>query len=66
MRSKIITNKIKCKSCKDIIESKHRHDYRTCKCGKVSVDGGKDYLRRGFSGTQDANKAYEDLSKMEE
>ena len=43
---KIITNKAQCKLCKDIIESKHRHDYVSCKCGEIAVDGGKDYLRR--------------------
>lgn len=42
----IIVNKIKCKVCGDIIESKTTHDFRTCKCGKVSVDGGKSYLKR--------------------
>lgn len=42
----IIVNKIKCKACGDIIESKTTHDFRTCKCGKVSVDGGKSYLKR--------------------
>lgn len=39
-------NKIKCKLCGDIIESKHRHDFVTCKCGKISVDGGNSYQRR--------------------
>ena len=43
---RIITNKIRCKKCGDIIESKHRHDFVTCKCGAVSVDGGHDYLKR--------------------
>lgn len=43
---RIIVNKIKCKKCGDIIESKSRHDFVTCKCGAVSVDGGHDYLRR--------------------
>ena len=43
---KIITNKIRCKKCGDIIESTHRHDFKFCKCGAVAVDGGKDYLRR--------------------
>jgi hypothetical protein len=33
--------------CGDEIESKYRHDYVSCKCGGISVDGGKDYLRRG-------------------
>jgi hypothetical protein len=37
--------KIRCKHCNDIIQSTHRHDYVTCKCGKVSVDGGSDYLK---------------------
>ena len=45
---KIITNKIQCKHCGDIIESKTVHDYIRCKCGKVSVDGGKEYLKRDF------------------
>ena len=44
----IIKNRAYCLSCDDEIESTHRHDYVTCSCGRVSVDGGKDYLRRGF------------------
>jgi len=43
---KIIRNRAGCKSCLQVIESKHCHDFVTCKCGAVSVDGGKDYLRR--------------------
>ena len=46
---KIIVNKIKCNHCEDIIESTHRHDFKWCKCGKVAVDGGKDYLKRCFT-----------------
>ena len=46
MSRRIVTNKIKCKKCGDIIESTCRHDFKSCKCGVVSVDGGKDYLRR--------------------
>jgi hypothetical protein len=46
MRVRIIRNSIQCKFCDDVIESKHRHDFKTCKCGMVSVDGGHDYLRR--------------------
>ncbi len=38
-------NRAKCKLCSDIIESFHRYDYVTCKCGEISVDGGNDYLR---------------------
>ena len=38
-------NRIQCLLCKDIIESKHRHDFVTCSCGNVSVDGGQDYCK---------------------
>lgn len=55
----IITNKIKCNSCGDIIESCHRHDFKTCRCGRVSVDGGHSYLRRRF---KESSKDYTELS----
>lgn len=42
----IIKNMIKCNICGDIIESKHRHDFVTCRCGAVAADGGTDYLKR--------------------
>lgn len=45
-RKKIIRNMAKCLKCGDVIESTHRHDFVTCSCGIISVDGGKDYLRR--------------------
>lgn len=41
-------NRVRCKHCGDVIESKRRHDFVTCKCGRVYVDGGQDYARRGF------------------
>ena len=33
-------NRIQCLSCKDIIESKYRYNFVSCKCGSCSVDGG--------------------------
>ncbi|MCM1326438.1 MAG: hypothetical protein NC094_03565 [Bacteroidales bacterium] len=45
---KIVRNMIKCNLCGDVIESINRHDFVSCKCGCCSVDGGTDYLRRGF------------------
>lgn len=42
----ILKNKAQCKLCKDIVESKHTHDYVRCRCGAIAVDGGTDYLRR--------------------
>ena len=41
--NKITVNKIRCRKCGDIIESKSVHDFRSCKCGSVAVDG-KMYL----------------------
>ena len=40
-------NKLMCKLCGDVIESKNRHDFVRCKCKSIFVDGGKDYFRRG-------------------
>jgi hypothetical protein len=42
--TRIIRNAAKCLACGDEIESKHRHDYVTCSCGNVSLDGGRDWL----------------------
>lgn len=40
-------NAIKCARCKDIVYSRARHDFRTCSCGNIFVDGGLDYFRYG-------------------
>ena len=42
----IIQNAVTCLGCGDFIVSKHRHDFVTCTCGAISVDGGQSYLRR--------------------
>lgn len=60
---KIIRNMVRCDHCGDIIESKYRHDYVVCKCGCCSVDGGHDYLRRGFKNSKDD---YTELSQLGE
>lgn len=44
---RIIRNAARCKKCNDVIESKHRHDWVSCKCGAIFVDGGHDYFRAG-------------------
>lgn len=56
---KIIRNRAKCNLCGDIIESKSRHDFVTCKCGACSVDGGHDYLRR-------LARSFDDFTDMSE
>jgi hypothetical protein len=42
----IVQNAVICNKCDDYIFSKHRHDFVTCKCGAIAVDGGQEYLRR--------------------
>lgn len=44
----IIRNSAQCLSCGDEIESTHGHDFRSCRCGNLCVDGGKQYLRRVY------------------
>lgn len=43
----ILRNAARCKKCGVVVESKHRHDFASCECGAIFVDGGTDYIRRG-------------------
>lgn len=57
----LLKNSIQCNHCKEEIESKYRHNFVTCKCGKVSVDGGKYYGRVLFTDLSDyTNTSIED------
>lgn len=47
MKEKIIKNSAQCRLCKVILVSEYVHDFKTCKCGEISVDGGTEYIRRG-------------------
>lgn len=38
---------VECRECGDRIWSRSVHDFRTCKCGAVFVDGGREYIRWG-------------------
>lgn len=58
---KLITNKIRCKFCGDIIESRSVHDFVRCRCGKCSTDGGQQYARRSFV-TENPEDTFEDMS----
>ncbi len=55
----IKVNKIKCKKCGNIIESKTTNDLKRCSCGAVAVDGGKEYLKRIGN-----DEEYEELSEL--
>lgn len=58
---KLISNKCRCLSCNDIIESKYTHDFVWCHCGSIFTDGGLDYIRRGGN-----IQLIEDLSEYQE
>lgn len=62
-RQVVTTNKCQCRQCGDIIESRYRHDFVSCKCGAIFTDGGKDYIRRGakdFNDIIDMSETYEE------
>jgi len=58
---KLVSNKIRCKFCGDVIESFSVHDFKRCRCGKCSTDGGLEYAQRSFI-TENPEDTYEDLS----
>ena len=58
---KIIRNRIRCKHCGDVIESRYTHEYVPCSCGACAADGGLEYIRR-TGGFDD----FEELSEFEE
>ena len=64
----IISNKIRCKRCGDVIESKSHYDLERCSCGLCCVDGGKDYVRRVIRTTEGGKYAdyCEELSEWVE
>jgi hypothetical protein len=47
------------------MESKHRHDFVRCACGKSFLDGGNDYFRAGGF-TVGVPDDYEELMTSEE
>lgn len=40
---------IKCPKCGDIIFSRAHHDFHSCSCGAISIDGGFEYFRCLFA-----------------
>lgn len=42
----IVENKIQCRICLEELTSKSEHDFKWCKCHRVAVDGGNEYLKR--------------------
>lgn len=60
---KLIKNVIKCNHCGDVIISEYTHDFKTCSCGTVSVDGGLSYAKRSFKNSPDD---FTDMCEYEE
>jgi tRNA(Ile2) C34 agmatinyltransferase TiaS len=42
-------NEATCGRCGETVRSRNRHDFRTCSCGDVSVDGGSFYCKRSLA-----------------
>jgi len=57
--------RVRCKLCGNIIQSFHRHDWKTCKCKSVFVDGGSDYLRVGWPDGKNKEDCLEVLKEKE-
>lgn len=53
----LLLNQAQCNNCFDIITSRSTHDYVSCSCGDLSVDGGTSYTKRNFG-----DKGYSELS----
>lgn len=53
MKTKNLTQLgIQCEDCGEVIFSRAHHDFLSCACGKISIDGGFDYCKvSGDSGT---------------
>jgi hypothetical protein len=40
-----------CLNCRQEIMSVHRHDFVSCWCGDIYIDGGRDYTKTGWQDT---------------
>ena len=49
-----------CGDCRQEIVSRHKHDYITCSCGQLSIDGGSSYLKRNGNHYVDTSLSSED------
>jgi hypothetical protein len=45
VKKKLSVQAIECLVCGDTVYSRATHDYRKCTCGRVAIDGGRDYTR---------------------
>lgn len=57
---RVLVNKVRCKKCNDIIESKHENDFKRCSCASIFIDGGTEYQRYGWGLNQQEGKSEQD------
>ena len=43
VHNRLLPNKARCAKCGGVVQSNHRHDFVSCECGEISLDGGNDY-----------------------
>ena len=53
LKGRIFENKVQCAKCLDFLVSRRVHDFVSCRCGSVSIDGGTEYLRRIYQDERD-------------
>lgn len=58
---KVKVNRCQCTVCLSVIESKHRHDFVKCQCGRIFTDGGTEYIRRGFTDSPNEIKSLDEF-----
>ncbi len=56
----IWSNAVRCRTCGELVRSRHRHDFRWCKCGTVAVDGGSWYSKRSVKEEAD----FEEMTEL--
>lgn len=59
----IVVNAAECRRCGHILRSWHVHDFKTHSCDKFvwfMVDGGRDYIRRGWGNGETPRSLPED------
>ena len=61
----IVRNRIRCKKCGTILESKSVHDFAACPCG-VFTDGGHQYIRCGYPAGGGFDDWIEELHEFKE
>lgn len=65
MKETLVANRIECLSCGSILHSKSVHDFVTCACGRVSLDGGSNYQRVLGEGWKDISVTTSDTFELQ-